>query len=383
MTVRSNEIGLEVKQVKVLLLADIASEHTERWALGLARKGVRVGLFSFNKSHHAWFDNVDNIELLFEPEKRVGGLSIFEKVNYFRYYFPLKRAIKSFNPDILHAHYASSYGLLGALSGFKRLVISVWGSDVFEFPKQNSLYPKILRYALSKPKLICSTSFCMREEAKQYTEKPIEVVPFGIDLNRFQRLDSQLPFGNANHINIGCIKSIDEKYGTKILVKAFIQLMDRFPQKPLRLFLIGDGPQRLALEKMIEEMGLKDSVIFTGRIPHVEIPEWHKKLDVFVSLSTCRESFGVSLVEAMASRSCVIASDADGFKEVLGEDGSCGSIVAGNSVEEAFEAMSQVIENPSKALSQLSAARERVEQFYNWEKNLDQMVGIYNKIIEY
>ena len=129
-------------------------------------------------------------------------------------------------------------------------------------------------------------------------------------------------------------------------------------------------------------MGLRDSVVFTGRIPHVEIPEWHKKLDVFVSLSTCRESFGVSLVEAMASRSCVIASDADGFKEVLGEDGSCGSIVAGNSVEEAFEAMSQVIENPSKALSQLSAARERVEQFYNWEKNLDQMVGIYNKIIE-
>lgn len=378
----SNEIGLEAKQMKVLLLADIASEHTERWALGLARKGVRIGLFSFNKSHYAWYENVDNIELLFEPEKRVGGLSIFEKVNYFRYYFPLKRAIKSFNPDILHAHYASSYGLLGALSGFKRLVISVWGSDVFEFPKQNFLYPKILRYALSKPKLICSTSFCMREEAMQYAEKPIEVVPFGIDLNRFQRLDSQPPFSNANHINIGCIKSIDEKYGTKILVKAFIQLIDRFPQKPLRLFLIGDGPQRLALEKMIEEMGLKDSVVFTGRIPHVDIPEWHKKLDVFVSLSTCRESFGVSLVEAMASRSCVIASDADGFKEVLGEDGSCGSIVTGNSVEEAFEAMSQVIENPSKALSQLSAARERVEQFYNWEKNLDQMVDIYNKIIE-
>jgi glycosyltransferase involved in cell wall biosynthesis len=378
----SNEIGLEAKQMKVLLLADIASEHTERWALGLARKGVRIGLFSFNKSHYAWYENVDNIELLFEPEKRVGGLSIFEKVNYFRYYFPLKRAIESFNPDILHAHYASSYGLLGALSGFKRLLISVWGSDVFEFPKQNSLYPKILRYALSKPKLICSTSFCMREEAMQYTEKPIEVVPFGIDLNQFQRLDSQLPFGNANHINIGCIKSIDEKYGTKILVKAFIQLIDRFPQKPLRLFLIGDGPQRLALEKMIEEMGLKDSVVFTGRIPHVEIPEWHKKLDVFVSLSTCRESFGVSLVEAMASRSCIIASDADGFREVLGEDGSCGSLVTGNSVEEAFEALSQVIENPSKALSQLSAARERVEQFYNWEKNLDQMVGIYNKIIE-
>lgn len=378
----SNDERMEKKQMKVLLLADIASEHTERWALGLARKGVRVGLFSFNKSHYAWYDNVDNIELLFEPEKRVGGLSIFEKVNYFRYYFPLKRAIKSFNPDILHAHYASSYGLLGALSGFKRLVISVWGSDVFEFPKQNSLYPKILRFALSKPKLICSTSFCMREEAKHYTEKPIEVVPFGIDLNRFQRLDAELPFSNAEHINIGCIKSIDKKYGTDVLIRAFHKLKSQFPEKPLRLFLIGDGAQMGSIQALVEELGMVNSVVFTGRIPHIAIPEWHKKLDVFVSLSTCRESFGVSLVEAMASRSCVIASDADGFKEVLGEDGSCGSIVAGNSVEEAFEAMSQVIEDPSKALSQLSAARERVEQFYNWEKNLDQMVGIYNKIIE-
>jgi glycosyltransferase involved in cell wall biosynthesis len=222
----------------------------------------------------------------------------------------------------------------------------------------------------------------MRDEAIQYTDKPIDVVPFGIDLNRFQRLDAQLPFSNADHINIGCIKSIDEKYGTKILVKAFIQLIHRFPQKPLRLFLIGDGPHRPALEKMIEEMDLKDSIVFTGRIPHEEIPEWHRKLDVFVSLSTCRESFGVSLVEAMASRSCIIASDADGFREVLGEDGSCGTIVASNSVDEAFDAMAQLIENPSMALSQVSLARQRAELIYNWEKNLDQMIGLYFKLMD-
>ena len=56
--------------MKVLLLSDTSSEHTEKWALGLANKGVKVGLFSFNKAGYDWYRH-ENITVFFEPAKKI------------------------------------------------------------------------------------------------------------------------------------------------------------------------------------------------------------------------------------------------------------------------------------------------------------------------
>ena len=50
--------------MRLLLLADIQSEHTEKWALGLAANGIEVGLFSFNKATYPWYENIINITLI-------------------------------------------------------------------------------------------------------------------------------------------------------------------------------------------------------------------------------------------------------------------------------------------------------------------------------
>ena len=52
---------------------------------------------------------------------------------------PFKKTIKDFKPNILHAHYASSYGILGYLIKFKPFILSVWGSDIYHFPNKNLL----------------------------------------------------------------------------------------------------------------------------------------------------------------------------------------------------------------------------------------------------
>ena len=72
--------------MKILLLSDLASEHTEKWAIGLANQGIKVGLFSFNKSRYNWFSQSSNIELLFESEDTLNGQSLKEKVSYFKYF---------------------------------------------------------------------------------------------------------------------------------------------------------------------------------------------------------------------------------------------------------------------------------------------------------
>src|SRR4051812_21136054 len=121
--------------MKVLLLSDTNSEHTEKWALGLAGKGIHIGLFSFNRASYEWYDH-PNITVFFEPENEINAEKTFTKISYLKYVRVLKKIIRHFVPDILHAHYASSYGLVGALSRFHPFVLSVWGADVYNFPNQ-------------------------------------------------------------------------------------------------------------------------------------------------------------------------------------------------------------------------------------------------------
>src|SRR5438105_2510828 len=115
--------------MKVLLLSDTHSEHTEKWARGLADKGIEVGLFSFNKAAYEWHQ-YERITVFFEPEDVINADRFLTKLSYLKYVSILKKIIRHFKPDILHAHYATSYGLIGALSGFHPFVLSVWGSDV-------------------------------------------------------------------------------------------------------------------------------------------------------------------------------------------------------------------------------------------------------------
>ena len=170
--------------MKILLLSDSSSEHTEKWALGLADKGFKIGLFSFNKASYEWY-NHKNITVFFEPEKKINAEGTFTKLSYVKYVSSLKKILGIFQPDILHAHYATSYGLLGALSGFKPYILSVWGADVYEFPNKSKLHKRLFRYNLKKASVIMSTSYVMREEIKKYTSKEVVVTPFGVDVAKF------------------------------------------------------------------------------------------------------------------------------------------------------------------------------------------------------
>jgi hypothetical protein len=72
--------------LKVVLLADAASSHTQKWALALAKQGIKVGLFSFNPTSTDWYNKQENIELLFQPASKKNASSIFTKLTYFNVY---------------------------------------------------------------------------------------------------------------------------------------------------------------------------------------------------------------------------------------------------------------------------------------------------------
>jgi len=360
------------------MLGDGGSSHIQKWVAGLTLQKIEVGLFSLHHFDEKIYEDLPGFRILNNPPGRKAK-SLFSKLAYLKNTGAIKKQLEIFKPHILHAHYATSYGLLATKIKFKPLVISAWGSDVYDFPKSSTLHKRLLKNVLAKADTICSTSHCMKEETAKYTSQKIAVVPFGVDTNVFAPGTNDL--ADKKEITIGIIKSLEKKYGIEYLIKAFHETIKINPGKELRLLIVGDGSKKSEYQKLCADLHMTDKVSFTGRVNHNEIANYHHQIDIFVSLSVLdSESFGVSLVEAMACGKPVVASNAAGFKEVLGSE-KCGLLVPKNTYKEAALAISQYLQNPQLAKEAGLNARKRVLENYDWKKNLEQMIAIYRNLL--
>jgi glycosyltransferase involved in cell wall biosynthesis len=364
--------------MRVLLLSDTNSEHTEKWALGLASNGVEVGLFSFNKASYPWYQNKTNITVLFEPKNKL-EVSASGKLSYLRYVKLLKNTILLFNPDVVHAHYATSYGLIGALSGFHPFVISAWGTDVMKFPQKNFIFKSILKYNLKKADAICATSHTIKDYLKPVTSKNVYVIPFGVNVDLFSNKEVTSLFNKGSFV-IGCIKALEDLYNIDILIKAFAGLKLKFPSKSLKLLIIGVGSQEAELKKMVSDLILNEDVIFTGRISFSEVSNYFNMLDVLVNISDY-ESFGVSVIEAMACEKPVIATNTGGLKEII-ENNTFGSLVEVANIEQTTNEMEKYLLDEDLKQKVGKAARAKVVEKYNWIDNIHQMIDVYQQLLK-
>lgn len=358
------------------MIADSSSAHSLKWIKGLLSRGVDVQLFSL---YHEVEPGLSALEAEGYLQIHRGDRSYsgsYLDMRFMKRLRILKELIRTWNPDILHAHYASSYGFLGAMTGFQPFIISVWGSDVFSFPKQNKLFQWILRYSLSKANRICATSDALADEVAKYTKQQVVVIPFGLDAEWFSPVDKKT-LGDA--ITLGTVKRMKHIYGTDILVKAFIRLSARIPDSPLRLKLVGGGPQEVELKALVEQAGLSDKVDFIGAVPHQEVRNQLESIDVFCALSR-EESFGVSALEAMSCGIPVILSDAPGFLEII-DNGKDGIIVPRADIDSSADAMEALVKDEQTRLEMGRSARNRVLNRYRWSDNLDQMLAVYHEFL--
>ena len=300
------------------------------------------------------------------------------KIRYLKILPLVKKIIKEFSPDIVHAHYASSYGLLGVLSGFHPFIISIWGSDVFDFPKKSFIHKYVLKYNLGKADYILSTSIAMAEEIRLYTDKKIEVTPFGIDLEKFKEFEVESLFADID-IVIGTIKSLEDVYGVEYLIRTFKLLVDKYPHLPLKLLIVGSGSLESELKNLVQALRLSTQTIFTGEVLAKDVPKYLNMLSIYVALSK-RESFGVAVLEASACSKPVIVSNVGGLPEIV-EDAVTGFIVAAKNPKETLIAIEKLLVDIVLRKKMGEAGRKRVKSLYNWDNNVQQMIEIYMKIV--
>ena len=359
--------------MKVLLLSDINSSHTQKWAIALSDKGIDSSIFSLSEATNDWFSEKGikvysgNIDKTKHRAKNLSKLSYFKVLGY------LKSIIKKVDPDIVHAHYATSYGMLGALTKHKPFIISVWGSDVFDFPNKSFAHRIFLKYALKKASLILSTSHIMAKETAKYTSKKIEVIPFGIDTNIFKPKPNE-----SSEITIGTIKSFEPIYGIEFLINAFKKITVKHPNLPLKLMLVGSGSLENKFKKLVTKLEIDALTTFTGKVPHSKVVEYHNTIDIFVNVSI-HESFGVSVIEASACEKPVIASNIGGLAEVVDNDNT-GILVSHSNTQELVNAIDRLILNEQKRVEMGKAGRKKVMELYNLNKNTEDLYTLYRQL---
>ncbi len=364
--------------MKILLAADANSIHTIRWAKALSQKGFIIKIFSFSDNKNNDFKNYPDIEVLSLGFSDKIAKNKLYKISYLTTILKLKQIIKNFKPDILHAHYASSYGTICALAGFNPFILSIWGSDVFLFPKKTIIHRLILKHNFKKADILLSTSKIMKIEANKYTNKKIEVTPFGIDLNIFKQLKNKKKTQD-NSIYIGTIKSLEDVYGIDKLIRAFKIIKDRNKNLPIKLLIVGKGTKESALKKLVADLNLNNYTDFIGAVPNLEVPLYLNKLSVYVALSNS-ESFGVAILEASACQIPVVVSNIGGLAEVVDNE-KTGFIVEKNDINDAADKIEELIFDTELRVSMGKEGRKKVEKYYDWNKNVDIVIKIYNKIL--
>ena len=375
--------------MKVLMVSDAGSIHTRRWAVSLKEAGVDIVLFSITPAKDDFYaENGVKVYVFdlfrYKKEKKIPLVSpLFSHVRAVRC---LKSVVAEEKPDILHAHYATSYGLVAALAGFHPLIVSVWGSDVYEFPKLSALNRQTVRYILGKADLVLSTSRAMARETRKYYKGIPDITPFGVDTELFVGRRDRTRGDNKDTVVFGTVKTLSGKYGIDLLIRAFAGMRRILEEKyghdgvpETELLIAGSGPDLEMLKTLACDLGVAGNVRFVGAVPHGDVPAVYAEMDVAVFLSR-EESFGVSAVEAMSCSVPVIASDADGFREIL--DGGEGIIVPRENAEAAAEAMAGLAMDREARLSYAKAGREKVEKCYRWRDNVAAMIGEYMKVSE-
>jgi L-malate glycosyltransferase len=355
-----------LRKSKILILGDINSIHLQKCIVGF-EKDFDICIFSLDPANELTKSKFTGINLITNESIQTGGMP---KLFYLLSLFKLKKIYKEFKPDIVHAHYATSYGLLGRLLFHSNFFISAWGSDVFIFPNKSKLHRIVLTFILNGAKRIYSTSHVMAKELEKYSNSEIKVIPFGVNTNLFRSSKIKV---NSNPFVFGTVKTLEEVYGIDKLILAFYEFHKIHDNS--KCYIYGKGSKFIEYSNLVTKLNLCDVVIFKGAIPNNEVPKALEELDVFCAFSRS-ESFGVSIIEAAACEVPSIVSNVGGLPEVV-QEGVTGFVID-PTIENIVDKMTLLYSNEILRKQMGKQAREFILKEFDWENNLIAMKMEYN-----
>ncbi|HKQ19087.1 MAG TPA: glycosyltransferase, partial [Candidatus Eisenbacteria bacterium] len=322
----------ESRPIRVLAVDHTAgvAPFRRKFAALAARPGVELTVFAPNR----WIENYTEIRLNAPTPIQTDGYSLqtgavvwpgYENRGFFL--TGLSSAIRRVRPDILHL-WEEPFSLIALQAlWFRRrhapLAKAIFFSsdnlsrDFHYAYRPSWFYARVERYAHRQ----CVAGTAVSQEVKDVLRAkgyrgPIEVIPHGLDLADYpERHDdggkAAPRYGHVPPV-IGYLGRLTEQKGVDTLLRAFAALPAPEGARPPTLAIVGDGPAKPSLVALASSLGLGARVHFLPSVPHGQVPDVLRAMDVLVLPSRTtpqlREQFGRVLIEAMASGCVVIGS---------------------------------------------------------------------------
>lgn len=282
------------------------------------------------------------------------------------------------NFDIIHIH--------GSLAPMLP-ILAIRHSTTVNVMTFHASHPKDSKYLLFYPLLEpynqrlhgrIAVSKSAYESNMHYFPGDCRVIPNAIDTNLFHPATSPLPQFVNDQPKILFLGRFEPRKGLKHLLQALPIVKEQIPD--VLLIICGAGLLGYAYQEYITKE-VKDNIYSAGLITGEERPHYYASCDVFCAPSIGHESFGIVLLEAMATGKAVVASDISGYRTII-EDGKQGFLTQPRSPTDIADRLIKVLKDTKLAKAMGKAGREKALT-YSWEKITQQVESFYNELLSF
>lgn len=252
------------------------------------------------------------------------------------------------------------------------------------------VWPLFSRAFTSADGIVAESTFLGRWARRRGFQGSLEVIPNGIDAERFARVPSHAEL-EAVCARIGKKKNEVWLIHTGRLVhKNALDVVIRalpFLPEPIHFFMLGDGPDKNALTQLANELGVATRVHFHPYVPLIDVPNYLKACDIFIRPSRS-EGMGNSFIEAMAAGLPVIATQEGGISDFLfdakrnPDKPTTGWAVDKDSPEQIAEAVKNILAHPEQVTRMTATAMRMTTERYDWDLIAKQMRSVFDRLFE-
>jgi phosphatidyl-myo-inositol alpha-mannosyltransferase len=302
-------------------------------------------------------DSVARITLSFHLANRVAAIIAEERFDVLHFHEPLMPALPM---TMLRM---STTANVGTFHAFAHSNIGYYYGRPLLRPYLDHLHRGI---AVSDP----ARAFVNR----YFPDYPLRVIPNGVDVEVYKPGHSPIRHLRDDKLNILFVGRLEKRKGLGDLLRAYRAMKPRVPRS--RLIIVGDGPLRGRVESYVSRHRLQD-VVMAGFVPESVKPRYYCSADLFCAPATGAESFGIVLLEALASGLPVIATEVPGYMSVL-EPGRDSLTVQPKNWRELAASLVILGRDPELRLRMSEYALRKVRR-YSWEHVVSEVLDIYNE----
>jgi glycosyltransferase involved in cell wall biosynthesis len=339
--------------VRVLVLHRPVPSRT-----ALASRDPRALLAPLRQPLHATLDGIDVTYVPFVAPPRPRSYGSWGAYAAPTLALALRRLRRAFPFDLVHAHYAApgADAVRRARPGVP-YVVSVHGGDVLSVARRSAAGAKAVRHGLEGARAVLANSRATAERARELGARHAHVVHLGTDVPATPAPPTADRLVTVAHL-------VARKRHADVLHALWL-LRDEHPR--LRWVVVGDGPERPALERQAAELGVRDRVEFRGELPHEQAVAAARAATVFV-LPSVDEAFGVAYVEAMAGGVPAVGCEHEAGPEEISRLGPGMVLVPPADPERLARRLSALLTDERELRSAGEGARRTVLDHFTWER---------------